>query len=67
MEYEKAPMHETIWRWGIHQEKLRNLKESSQETYEVIELHGVIAFADTIPLEAKVSNACVADLLISHS
>ena len=63
MEYAKAPIDETIWRWGIHQEKLENLKESSQEAYEVIGLHGVTAFSGTIPLEAKVSNARVAELV----
>lgn len=62
MTYEKASLNEMIWRWGIHQEKLENLQESSQEAFEVIGLHGVTAFAGAIPMEASVSHACVADL-----
>ncbi|BBM86564.1 hypothetical protein [Candidatus Uabimicrobium amorphum] len=63
MQYEKAPINETIWRWGIHQEKLEVLQESSQEALEVIGLHGVTAFAGEIPSDAKVSNARVKDLV----
>ncbi|WP_372365667.1 hypothetical protein [Candidatus Uabimicrobium sp. HlEnr_7] len=63
MTYEKAPINETIWRWGIHCEKREVLQESSQEAFEVIGLHGVTAFAGIAPREVTASSARVADLV----
>lgn len=61
--YYKAVGSEIIWRWGIYQEQLEALQQSSAEAYEVINIHGVTAFAGTTPIQANVSYAKVDDLV----
>lgn len=60
--YQKAPIDEIIWRWGVQAENINQLNESSQDAYDVIQIHGVTAFAGEIPSEIKLSTATVKEL-----